>query len=221
MRKSSNWMFLLMVVVIGSLLLSACGGDTGGAATATVPAAGAAATDTPAAAGGAAATNTTAPAAGGAAATNTTAPAAGGAATDTPAAAAGGAVTPTEAMAATPAAGGGSSAAFDPSKYKKNAIEPGATLRVSSWGDTSEQQVNRDALARFNQIYPDVKITYEPQPDNYQTKLLAQISGGSQPDVFYVDPGLGLPADPRGQAAGPHSRPDRNRPQQETTTSTP
>jgi multiple sugar transport system substrate-binding protein len=199
MRKSSNWMFLLMVVVIGSLLLSACGGDTGGAATATVPAAGgAAATDTPAAAGGAAATNTTAPAAGGAA-TDTPAAAAGGAATDTPAAAGGGAATPTEAMASTPAAGGGSSAAFDPSKYKKNTIESGATLRVSSWGDTSEQQVNRDALARFQQVYPDVKINYEPQPDNYQTKLKAQISGGSQPDVFYVDPGLGFELIPAGK----------------------
>jgi multiple sugar transport system substrate-binding protein len=61
---------------------------------------------------------------------------------------------------------------------------------VSSWGDTSEQGVNRDAIARFNQVYPDVKITYEPQPSDYQTKLLAQISGGAAPDVFYVDPGL-------------------------------
>ena len=50
--------------------------------------------------------------------------------------------------------------------------------------------MNNDALARFNQVYPDVKITYEPQPSDYQTKLLAQIKGGSEPDVFYVDPGL-------------------------------
>ena len=81
-------------------------------------------------------------------------------------------------------------ATFDPSAYKKNAIEPGATLRVSSWGDTSEQGVNNAALDRFKQVYPDVTITYEPVPSDYQTKLLAQISGGSQPDVFYVDPGL-------------------------------
>jgi len=50
--------------------------------------------------------------------------------------------------------------------------------------------VNKDALARFNQVYPDVKITYEPQPSDYQTKLLAQVRGGAEPDVFYVDPGL-------------------------------
>src|SRR5205814_4756065 len=100
----------------------------------------------------------------------------------------------TAAMAGeTPTAAGAmtGTSAFDPTKYKKNAIEANATLRVSSWGDSSEQGVNKAALARFNQVYPDVKITYEPQPDNYQTKLLAQISGGSEPDVFYIDPGLG------------------------------
>ena len=43
------------------------------------------------------------------------------------------------------------------------------------------------ALARFNQVYPDVKITYEPQPSDYGTKLLAQIKSNSQPDVFYLD----------------------------------
>jgi multiple sugar transport system substrate-binding protein len=80
--------------------------------------------------------------------------------------------------------------AFDPSKYKKNAIEPNATLRVSSWGDTSEQGVNQAAFNRFKQVYPDVTITYEPVPSDYQTKLLNQVKGGSEPDVFYVDPGL-------------------------------
>jgi len=116
-----------------------------------------------------------------AAPTNTTA-AAAGAATDTPAAAG----------AATPATGGtGGAATFDPTTYKKNAVETGATLRVSSWGDESEQAVNKAALARFNQVYPDIKITYEPQPSDYDTKMLAQIKGGSEPDVFYVDPGLG------------------------------
>jgi len=151
------------------MLMSACGGE----ATATPPAA---ATDTPAAA--AAPTNTTAAAA---APTNTTATT-GGEATATTATT-GGAATAT-----TGSTSGGTT--FDPSTYKKNAIEPNATLRVSSWGDTSEQKVNSDALARFKQIYPDVTITYEPVPSDYQTKLLSQITGGSQPDVFYVDPGL-------------------------------
>lgn len=89
----------------------------------------------------------------------------------------------------TPGLSGGSLDAFpfDPAAYPKNAVEPGARLRVSSWGDLSEQQVVRDALARFNQVYPDVTITYEPQPADYGTKLLAQIKAGAPPDVFYLD----------------------------------
>ncbi len=125
-------------------------------------------------------------------ATATTAPAA---ATDTPAAMTGAATDTPAAMTGaatdTPAAMTGTTGAkFDPAAYKKNTIEPGASLRVSSWGDTSEQGVNTAAIARFKQVYPDVTITYEPQPSNYQEKLLAQVKGGAQPDVFYIDPGL-------------------------------
>src|SRR5438046_10585416 len=78
---------------------------------------------------GAEATPTTAPAA---APTNTTAAVA--APTDTTAAAA---PTNTTAAAAaeTPTAAGAmtGTSAFDPTKYKKNAIEANATLRVTSW----------------------------------------------------------------------------------------
>ncbi|HET7080554.1 MAG TPA: sugar ABC transporter substrate-binding protein [Chloroflexia bacterium] len=180
MVKSTRWMFLIALLVISSMLLSACGGENPTATTGTGGGA-AAATDTPAAAAPAATDTPAAPAA---------------AATDTPAAA--GAATPTEAMAATPASGGAAGSTFDPSAYKKNAVEDGATLRVSSWGDTSEQQVNRDAIARFNQVYPNVKVNYEPQPTDYQTKLKAQVKGGSEPDVFYIDPGLAFELMPAG-----------------------
>ncbi len=97
--------------------------------------------------------------------------------------------TATGAPAATSGSSGGSPGTFkfDPAAYHKNAIEPGAQLRVSSWGDPSEQKVVIDALARFHQVYPEVKITYEPQPSGYGTKLLAQIKSNSQPDVFYLD----------------------------------
>ena len=121
----------------------------------------------------------------GGAPTNTTA-----AAAPTATAVAGGAVgTALGAPTATPGPGGGSRDAFpfDPTAYQKNAIEPGARLRVSSWGDLSEQKVVSDALARFHQVYPDVTITYEPQPSDYGTKLLAQVKAGAPPDVFYLD----------------------------------
>src|SRR5437762_7510310 len=130
MVMRKNFMAAVAVMMVLSMLLSACGGAE---ATATTAPSAAAPTDTTAAA---APTNTTAAAA----PTNTTAAMAG----ETPTAA--GAMTGTS--------------AFDPTKYKKNAIEANATLRVSSWGDSSEQGVNKAALARFSQVYPDVKITY-------------------------------------------------------------
>jgi hypothetical protein len=136
MTKLAKQTFPVALLIIGSMVLSACGG---GEATATTGPSAAQPTNTTAAA--AQPTNTTAAAGG--EATATTAPAAGG-----------------EATATTATTGGGTGAfTFDPTAYKKNAVEPGATLRVSSWGDTSEQQVNKDALARFNQVYPDIKIT--------------------------------------------------------------
>ena len=126
-------------------------------------------------------------------------------------------VAPADTAAAAPSTSGdGSHAAFkfDPAAYKKNAIEPGAQLRVSSWGDPSEQKVASDSLARFNQVYPDVKITYEPQPSDYGTKLLAQIKSGSQPDVFYLDVDLPYQTHSQSRAVGPHSGPDGGRAQQ-------
>ncbi len=152
MAKPMKTTFPVALLVIGSLLLGACGGDAT-PTTGTAPATGATSTTGTGAATGATSTIMTGTTAG---------------PTDTTAAGGAGATTTT--------GGSTSGSKFDPTTYKKNAIEPNATLRVSSWGDTSEQAINRDALARFNQVYPDVKITYEPQPDNYQTKLLAQIT---------------------------------------------
>lgn len=84
-------------------------------------------------------------------------------------------------------AGGAMGGDFDPSTVKKIGVEEGVTLRVSGWGNPSEQQVTRDMLDRFTKVYPNVKINYEPIPDDYQTKMKTQISGGTEPDVFYVD----------------------------------
>lgn len=162
MMNPMRWKFSVALLIIFSLLLSACGGDA-----------------TPTTAPAAEPTATTA-----AMAEEPTATTAAMAEEPTATTAAGGDAT------ATTGGGTSDSAEFDPAAYKKNEIEPGATLRVSSWGDTSEQGVNNAALARFKQVYPDVKVTYEPQPSDYETKLLAQISGGSQPDVFYVNPTL-------------------------------
>ena len=54
------------------------------------------------------------------------------------------------------------------------------------------------AFARFNAIYPNVKITYEPQPDNFQTKIKADFAGSTEPDVFYLDSSLMTALAPEG-----------------------
>ena len=66
-------------------------------------------------------------------------------------------------------------------------VEAGASIVFSGWGDSSEQQVYHDSIARFNKVYPGVKVDYQPIPADFQTKLKAAMAGGTAPDVFYVD----------------------------------
>ncbi len=180
-RKRISLFVLLLALVVP--ILAACGGGGG---TATSPTAatggGTAATSAPAAGGAATAMPEATAAAGGAATAMPEATAAtGGAATAMPeaTAAAGG-----EATGVSGATAGGSG---DVTKIQP---EDGATLRVSSWGNSGEQKVVTDALARFNKIFPNVKINYEPQATDFQTKIKADFSGNTEPDVFYLDSSL-------------------------------
>ncbi len=66
-------------------------------------------------------------------------------------------------------------------------VEPNATITFSGWGDESEQKVYKDTIERFKAICPDVTVNYTPIPSDFQTKLKAQMAGGTAPDVFYVD----------------------------------
>ncbi len=66
-------------------------------------------------------------------------------------------------------------------------VEDGASIVFSGWGDASEQQVYHDSIARFQLVYPGVKVDYQPIPADFQTKLKAAMAGGTAPDVFYVD----------------------------------
>ena len=70
---------------------------------------------------------------------------------------------------------------------KVTEVESGAKIVFSGWGDETEQQIYRDSIERFNEFYPDVTVEYQPIPSDFQTKLKAQMAGGTAPDVFYVD----------------------------------
>ncbi|MBN1487045.1 MAG: extracellular solute-binding protein, partial [Anaerolineae bacterium] len=66
-------------------------------------------------------------------------------------------------------------------------VEDGAVITFSGWGDETEQQIYRDSITRFQEVCPGVTVNYEPIPADFQTKLKAQMAGGTAPDVFYID----------------------------------
>ncbi len=74
----------------------------------------------------------------------------------------------------------------DASSFTKFAVEEGASIVFSGWGDQTEQKIYKDAIVRFNKIYPDVVVDYQPIPADFQTKLKAMMAGGNAPDVLYV-----------------------------------
>ncbi|NLG71906.1 MAG: sugar ABC transporter substrate-binding protein [Chloroflexi bacterium] len=78
-------------------------------------------------------------------------------------------------------------------------VEEGATITFSGWGDTTEQQIYRDSIARFNEVCPEVTVDYVPVPDQFQDKMKAQMAAGTAPDVFYVDDQLMTAFAPSGQ----------------------
>jgi multiple sugar transport system substrate-binding protein len=134
-----------------------------------------------AAACGGDATPTAAPAA----ATATSAPAA--AATETPASAAGEtpAAEPTKAMAEATATTGGSTAG----QTEQPVDVPAATIRVGTWESGDAIKIWNDLISDFNKQYSQIKVSFEPVPDNYGTKLLTQIAANDAPDVFQVGDG--------------------------------
>ncbi len=79
------------------------------------------------------------------------------------------------------------------------AVEDGATIVFSGWGDETEQQVYRDSITRFNALYPGVTVDYQPIPADFQTKVKAAMVSGTAPDVFYVDDQLMTAFGPSGQ----------------------
>jgi len=79
------------------------------------------------------------------------------------------------------------------------AVEEGATITFSGWGDDTEQKIYRDSIDRFQTACPGVTVDYVPIPDKFQDKMKAQMAGGTAPDVFYVDDQLMTAFSPSGQ----------------------
>jgi multiple sugar transport system substrate-binding protein len=175
--KTTKWNALGASILVSSMLLTACG-DT---AATQIPAAGATAGAAIATAGSGASTAVTG--AGDAAAT------AAAAAGTNVAGGAGTVVAGAGTAVATNVAGMGMTP-FDSASVKKLDVEPGANIRISGGGSTAEQDQFRQQLARFSQVYPDVKVQYEPNPEGYNDKLKTQFTSSSEPDVFNFEPTL-------------------------------
>jgi multiple sugar transport system substrate-binding protein len=79
------------------------------------------------------------------------------------------------------------------------AVEDGASIVFSGWGDETEQKIYRDSIARFNQLYPNVTVDFQPIPADFQVKIKAAMAGGVAPDVMYIDDQLMTAFAPTGQ----------------------
>jgi ABC-type sugar transport system permease subunit/ABC-type glycerol-3-phosphate transport system substrate-binding protein len=62
------------------------------------------------------------------------------------------------------------------------------TLRFVDWAGTDEIQIDQQTVAAFEQLYPSIKVLYEPNPGHqYEEKILAGLAADEPPDVFLLD----------------------------------
>lgn len=92
---------------------------------------------------------------------------------------------PAAAPAATPAAEGESAgAAVAESAASGEPVE----LRVAWWGSQNRHDRTIAVIDQFQQLHPEIKITYEFAGwDDYWTKMTTQAAGGNLPDVMQQD----------------------------------
>lgn len=66
----------------------------------------------------------------------------------------------------------------------------GETLRVLNWGNTEEEQIANDAIARFNEAYPDVTVEQTCVPveswSDFVQKWITMCTSGETPDVISI-----------------------------------
>ncbi len=62
-------------------------------------------------------------------------------------------------------------------------------IRVATWESGDSLEPWNNAIAAFEKAYPDIKVNLEPVPQEYGTKLLANMAAGTGPDVFQVGDG--------------------------------
>ena len=65
------------------------------------------------------------------------------------------------------------------------------TLNVSGWSSSpAEDTLVKAGLLAFHERYPNITANWSPIPDQYQTKMRANVAAGNVPDVFYLSPDM-------------------------------
>jgi len=74
------------------------------------------------------------------------------------------------------------------------------TINVSGFASTpAEDALVQKGLNDFMAANPHIKVTWNPIPGDYPTKMRANIASGNVPDVFYVQPPMGQEYTPAGK----------------------
>src|SRR5579863_9052635 len=81
-----------------------------------------------------------------------------------------------------------------PSSTNTKAASPESgtiNLTVAGWTSTpAEDALVQSNLQKFEQLHPNIHITWSPIPGDYPTKMRANVAGGTVPDVFYLSPDM-------------------------------
>lgn len=77
---------------------------------------------------------------------------------------------------------------FAQGKTEKGEAQNVVTLRFSWWGSDPRHEATLKAIARYQELYPNVRIEGEYQGySGYQQKLMTQIAGRTEPDLIQLD----------------------------------
>lgn len=61
-------------------------------------------------------------------------------------------------------------------------------LRISWWGGDSRHEATMEAIAKFEEKYPHIKVSSEYSGfDGYQEKITIQVGGGTEPDIMQLN----------------------------------
>lgn len=75
-----------------------------------------------------------------------------------------------------------------PAVLRHSTLAQQAEIRLTGWTSSDQEQtLFEQILEEFRTANPDIKLTYEPIPADYATKIQTDIAAGSVADVFYVD----------------------------------